>query len=83
MRDFFDSLDQVPTHAITMGVATIMEAKGVLLLASGEGKAEAMDRLLSGSVDESFPASILKRHPNVTIIADEAALSQYSGRTFA
>jgi len=73
---FFEKLEDVPTEAITMGIETIMESKEILLLASGEGKQEAMRRLLSGEVTEDFPASILNNHPNVTIIADEAALAK-------
>ncbi|KOP71241.1 glucosamine-6-phosphate deaminase [Cytobacillus solani] len=72
---FFEQLEDVPTHAITMGIATIMESKEILLIASGEGKREAMRRLLQGDVSEDFPASILKKHSHVTIIADEAALT--------
>lgn len=72
---FFERLDGVPTLAITMGIATIMESKEILLLASGEGKREAIKRLLQGEVSEDFPASILNKHSHVTIIADEAALS--------
>lgn len=72
---YFDKLEDVPTHAITMGIATIMEAKEILLLASGEAKREAMSRLINGEVSEDFPASLLNNHPHVTIIADEAALA--------
>ena len=72
---YFDKLENVPTHAITMGIATIMEAKEILLLASGEAKRETMRRLIQGEISEDFPASILNNHPHVTIIADEAALS--------
>ena len=74
---FFDSLDEVPTQAITMGINTIIESKLILLLVSGEKKAKALARLLNGEVSEEFPASILKRHPNVIIIADEAACREY------
>lgn len=73
---YFDKLEDVPTHAITMGIATIMEAKEILLLASGEAKREAMRRLVQGEISEDFPASILNNHPHVTIIADEAALAE-------
>lgn len=72
---YFDRLEDVPTHAITTGIATIMEAKEILLLASGDGKRETMRRLIQGEISEDFPASILNNHPNVTIIADEAALA--------
>jgi len=58
----------VPTHAITMGIATILESRAIVLLASGAGKQEAIERLRSGSVDESFPASALRLHPNVTVL---------------
>lgn len=78
---YFPSIEHVPAHAITMGIGTIMEAKEIILLASGEKKREAMKKLISGEVTEDFPASILQKHQNVTIIADEASLSdvQLSG----
>lgn len=72
---YFNSLEEVPTKAITMGIATIMKSKEILLLISGDQKKEALDRLLTGNVDESFPASVLKNHPYVTIIADKAAIA--------
>lgn len=72
---FFDSLEEVPTQALTMGIETIMESKEIILLVSGEGKKEAVTRLLNGEVSEAFPASILHKHSNVTIVADEAALA--------
>lgn len=70
---FFPSIDDVPTHAITMGIETIMESQEILLLVSGEKKADALNRLINGEVSEDFPASILQRHKQVTIIADAAA----------
>jgi glucosamine-6-phosphate deaminase len=72
---FFTQLEEVPTKAITMGISTIMKSKEILLLVSGESKKEALDKLMNGPVDESFPASILKNHPRVTIIADKAAVA--------
>ncbi|MET3697548.1 glucosamine-6-phosphate deaminase [Bacillus oleivorans] len=72
---FFPSIDQVPTKAVTMGIATIMESKRILLLVSGKSKADTIARLLNGTVEESFPASILNLHADVTVIADEEALS--------
>lgn len=72
---FFKSLEEVPTKAITMGIGTIMKSKEILLLISGEQKSEALNRLMTGNVDESFPASVLKKHPYVTIIADKAAIA--------
>lgn len=72
---YFDTLDDVPTHAITMGISSIMNSKEILLLVSGEEKADAMQKLLHGEISEDFPASVLKRHSHVTIIADQKALS--------
>lgn len=73
---FFNSVNDVPTKAITMGIGTIMESKKILLLVSGEKKAEAVYRLVNGEVSEAFPASILQKHENVILIADEGALSK-------
>lgn len=72
---FFNSVEEVPTKAVTMGIATIMKSKEILLLVSGESKNAAVQELLNGEVTEEFPASILKNHPGVTIIADKAAVS--------
>jgi glucosamine-6-phosphate deaminase len=72
---FFNKIEDVPTQAITMGISTIMESKEILLLVSGEKKREALFRLLNGEINESFPASVLKNHPCVTIIADKAAIA--------
>jgi glucosamine-6-phosphate deaminase len=73
---FFDSLDDVPTQAITTGIDTIMDSKKIVLLVSGANKADTVARLINGDVSEDFPASVLKNHPDVTIIADEAALAK-------
>jgi len=75
---FFDSIEDVPTHAITMGIETIMESKQILLLASGDSKKEAVYRLVNGEETPDFPASILHRHPNVTVILDRDAASLLS-----
>lgn len=72
---FFNSLDEVPTHAMTMGIANIMQAKCLLLVASGKNKAEAIRRLASGEVNPECPATILNRHPNAIVIVDEDAAS--------
>ena len=69
----FGGLDKVPTHAITMGIKTIMHAREILLLASGEEKADALSRSLKGPVTPEIPASILQLHPNLTVIADSSA----------
>lgn len=73
---FFDKPENVPFQAITMGIATIMKSKEILLLVSGDSKKEAMDYLLHGELNENFPASVLKTHAHATIIADKAALSK-------
>ncbi|WP_085993715.1 glucosamine-6-phosphate deaminase [Oceanobacillus senegalensis] len=73
---FFDSMEEVPTKAITMGIDSIMDSKEILLLISGHSKAHAVARLLEGEINEDFPASVLRRHKNVTIVVDEAAMSE-------
>ena len=74
---FFDSADQVPTKAITIGIGSIMKAKKIMLLASGKGKAEIMAKLLNNNlVTTTNPASLLMLHQDVTIIMDEEAASQ-------
>ncbi|MFK3938170.1 glucosamine-6-phosphate deaminase [Alkalihalobacillus sp. NPDC078783] len=70
---FFNKISEVPTHAITMGIASIMRSKEILLLISGQSKRDALHHLLHGKETQDFPASILKRHPRVTVIADAAA----------
>lgn len=73
---FFASKDEVPTQAITMGIGTIMKAGEIILLASGKDKADIIQRLLEGdTVNPMLPASILKLHPHVHVIVDEAAAS--------
>lgn len=72
---FFANKEEVPKKAYTMGVGNIMEASNILLLASGKAKAKAIKQLLSGEITAKVPASVLQLHHNVTIIADEEALS--------
>lgn len=72
---FFNSLEEVPTTAITMGIKNIMQAKSILLIASGKGKAECISQMVNGPVTEAVPASALQQHPNATIILDEEAAS--------
>lgn len=79
---FFEKFEDVPTHAITMGIGTIMESKEIVLIASGEGKRETIKQLLTGPISEDFPASCLHEHPNVTIIVDEAALGDVDIKKF-
>ena len=63
----------VPTHAITMGIATILGSRAIVLLAAGSGKEEAIARLRSGEIDESFPASALWKHDDVTVLTVRSA----------
>ena len=72
---FFASRDLVPTQALSMGIGQIMKAKKILLIALGRGKAEILEKSLFGPVTPEVPASILQFAPDVTVCADEAALS--------
>lgn len=75
-RFFEDDINNVPTHAITMGIATIMKAKKILLVASGANKADAVAAMVNGPVDEACPASVLQNHADVVVIVDEAAAAK-------
>jgi glucosamine-6-phosphate isomerase len=72
---FFESPDQVPKYAVTMGIKAIMQAKKLLLVANGENKADILCRSLFGPVTPKVPASILQLHNDLTVVADEKALS--------
>lgn len=72
---FFDSLDDVPTKAITMGIASIMTAKHILIIATGEKKAKAIQAMIEGPITTDCPASILQKHPSVSVVLDKAAAS--------
>lgn len=69
----FEDISEVPRKAYTMGIKQIMQAKKVLILASGANKADAVYKMVRGTVTESVPASVLQLHPDCTLIADEAA----------
>ncbi len=74
---FFDGdITQVPTHAITMGIATIMKAKKILLIATGENKADAIAAMVNGKFDVDCPASVLQNHADVVVIVDQTAASK-------
>ncbi|MBH0230796.1 glucosamine-6-phosphate deaminase [Halobacillus yeomjeoni] len=70
---FFESMEDVPTHAITMGIGTILEAEKIVLLASGEEKAEAIYQLVHGTYSEKWPITALQKHKDVTVYLDEDA----------
>ncbi|MDD2258712.1 MAG: glucosamine-6-phosphate deaminase [Bacilli bacterium] len=72
-KRFFNSIEEVPAYSITMGIKNIMQAKQILMLISGASKQSAVKQLLSGNISEDFPASVLHKHENVTIIIDDAA----------
>lgn len=72
---FFTDASDMPTHAVTMGLADIMAAKEVILVATGKHKAEVMAELFHSPVTEAMPASVLKQHHNVLILMDEEAAS--------
>ena len=69
----FNSIDEVPRQAFTMGLSNIMNAKKIIILANGEGKAYAINELVNGEIREEIPASILRNHPDCTLICDELA----------
>ena len=71
---FFETMDDVPKQAYTMGIKNIMTAKKILLVATGEAKADALYKSLYGPITPNVPASILQLHPDVTVVADEGAL---------
>ena len=73
-RLFFDNkLEEVPNHAITMGIKNILEAKKIILVACGENKAEAVQELVEGDISTACPATVLQKHPNCIVIVDQAA----------
>jgi glucosamine-6-phosphate deaminase len=73
---FFDSEDEVPTHCITQGLGTILRARHLLLMAFGEGKAEALAAAVEGPLTASVPGSAVQLHERVTVLVDEAAASR-------
>lgn len=72
----FGGEDKVPKRAVTLGIGTILEAREILLLASGAAKAEATAGALRGPVSPALPASLLQKHPNLIAVLDEAAASK-------
>lgn len=80
--NLFGSLDGVPTHAITVGLANLLEARQILMLVRGSGKGKVLAEALQGPVSPALPASVLQRHPDVTVVvmadvAAEAAFGQH------
>jgi glucosamine-6-phosphate deaminase len=73
---FFGSADEVPEHVLTQGLGTILRARHLVLLAAGEGKADAVAAAVEGPVSASCPASVLQLHPHATVLLDDAAASR-------
>ena len=70
---FFSSIDEVPTHAVTMGIKTVMNARSIILLALGKSKAEICKAFIEGPITTEVPASILQLHPNCEVYLDYEA----------
>ena len=75
-KRFFASIDEVPTHAATMGIKTVMNAHKIMLIALGENKADAIRATIKGPVTPDCPASVLQLHPDVVVFLDEGAASK-------
>jgi glucosamine-6-phosphate deaminase len=75
-RFFDDDVNKVPTQAITMGLGTIMKARKIILIATSEHKADAVYGMIKGPVSTDCPASVLQKHPDVTVILDKGAASR-------
>jgi glucosamine-6-phosphate deaminase len=73
---FFDSIDEVPRLCLTQGIGTIMEARHIIMLGFGEGKADAVHACVEGPIMAKWPASALQLHPHTTVVVDEAAASK-------
>lgn len=73
---FFDTLDEVPTHCLTQGLGTILDARQLLLVAQGTTKANAVAAIVEGPLTSMCPGSALQLHPDATVIVDEPAASQ-------
>lgn len=72
---FFNSIEEVPTHALTMGIGSIMQARKILIIALGEHKAKAVKQVIDGQVTPQCPASVLQFHKDVTLMLDKGAAS--------
>jgi len=81
-RTFFPPGEEIPQCAITMGIGTILEARKILILATGAAKAQAVARAIEGPITASVTASSLQLHPDVTFVIDEAAAAQLTQRDY-
>lgn len=81
-RRFFNPSEEMPECAITMGIGTILEARKILLLASGAAKAESVAKAVEGPITSAVTASALQLHPDVTFVVDEEAASRLSQKDY-
>lgn len=75
-RFFGGDIDAVPTQCVTQGLGTIMKARSLVLIATGENKAEAIAHLVEGEIDTQWPATVMQRHPKALVLVDHAAASK-------
>ena len=75
-KRYFEKVEDVPTHALSMGIGSIMKSKKIILMAFGATKAEAIKRMLDGEITTDLPASVLQNHQDVVVIIDEEAASK-------
>jgi len=80
---FFENIDDVPRYAITMGIGTIMESRSIILLATGENKADAIAKTIEGPITAMVPATIVQLHQKAIIIIDREAGSKLKGKYLA
>ncbi|QXQ11144.1 glucosamine-6-phosphate deaminase [Paeniglutamicibacter sp. Y32M11] len=79
---FFDGLDAVPTHSVTQGLGSILQARRLVLIATGSQKADAVATALEGALSAACPASVIQLHPDVVVVLDEAAASNLKNRRY-
>lgn len=79
---FFDSIDDVPMHCLTQGLGTILDARNVVLMATGAGKADAIAAVIEGPITSMWPGSVLQLHQHATLVIDEAAAAKLSMREY-
>lgn len=72
----FNSIDEVPTQAITMGISNIMNARKIIVIANGTNKADAVYKMVQGEISENCPASVLQKHPDVVLVCDTLAAAK-------
>jgi glucosamine-6-phosphate deaminase len=79
---FFNSIDEVPHHVVTMGIGSILDSKECLLIAFGENKAEPIAAMIEGAVSSMVPASALQFHPSMKVVVDSAAAGKLKNKEY-